>query len=123
MTYENVIDTDDYLKSGIETFKFPGGEWHANVPKWSERSVHVFAKLREWDDVGQLMVVCDALRSQQVDVYLFAPYLPGARQDRNPDGLTPLTVALYNNGLSWVRQDLALVRANVRAEVAKARGK
>ena len=52
----NLIDTDHYYMSGIEVFQFPGGEWHANVPAWTTDSVHVWAKLRTWDDVGKLSI-------------------------------------------------------------------
>ena len=89
------IDTDDYASSGIEVFQFPGGEWHANVPRWRTKLVHVFAKIRTWDDMGKLLVVGSALKTQEVDIHVFAPYFPGARQDRNPEGLTPLTSELY----------------------------
>lgn len=97
------IDTDDYAASGIEVFTFPGGEPHANVPKWSSRVVHIFAKVRHWEDLGWLSAVGDALTSQGVSVHVFMPYLPGARQDRNTDGLTPLTPRIYANALYWAR--------------------
>lgn len=97
------IDTDDYAASGIEVFAFPGGEPHANVPKWDTPSVHIFAKIRSWADWGFLNCVGDALHSQGVSVNLFLPYLPGARQDRNTDGLTPLTPRIYSQGLYWAR--------------------
>jgi ribose-phosphate pyrophosphokinase len=89
------IDTDSYANCGIEVFRFPGGEWHANVPRWRTKIAHVFAKIRTWDDMGKLLVVGSALASQGVEVHVFSPYLPGARQDRNPNGLTPLTSELY----------------------------
>lgn len=95
------IDTDDYAASGIEVLTFPGGEPHANVPAWPSTVVHVFAKIRSWKDFGYLCAVGDALYTQGVTVHLFMPYLPGARQDRNPDGLTPLTPRLYTNQLYW----------------------
>lgn len=97
------IDTDDYAAAGIETFIFPGGEPHANVPKWPTPNVHIFAKIRSWDDFGFLLAVIDALNSQGVSISLFMPYLPGARQDRNTDGLTPLTPRIYSKALAVVR--------------------
>lgn len=90
-----VIDTDNYLASGIEVFQFPGGEWHANVPAWSFGTVNVHAKIRTWDDFGKLLVVLSALKHQDVEIHLFMPYAPGLRQDRNPGGLTPLTPEIY----------------------------
>ena len=92
-----IIDTDDYAASGIEVFTFPGGEWHANVPAIpTTEQITVHAKLRTWDDVGKLLEVADALVSQyHYHMELFAPYFPGMRQDRNPNGLTPLTARVY----------------------------
>ena len=87
----NVIDTDHYAESGVKTFQFPGGEWHVEVPTWRFKTAHIFAKIRKFDQFGPLMGVISALRSQGVSVHVFAPYLPGLRQDRNNDGNTPLT--------------------------------
>lgn len=103
------IDTDDYAASGIEVFTFPGGEPHANVPTWPMKVVHIFAKIRSWNDFGYLCCVGDALNDQGVSVNLFMPYLPGARQDRNVtkeevEGLTPLTPRIYAKGLTWARR-------------------
>ncbi len=117
----SVIDTDNYSASGIEVFPFPGGEWHANVPKWRTRSAHIFAKLRSWDDVGKLLVVADALRTQGVSLYLFAPYFPGLRQDRNPDGLTPLTSRIYGRALSFVSDIVTTVDHHSEAGLSAAR--
>jgi ribose-phosphate pyrophosphokinase len=103
------IDTDDYEASGIEVFTFPGGEYHANVPKWPTHIVHIHAKLRTWRDVGKLLVVADALSSQGVTIYLFAPYFPGLRQDRNPDGLTPLTSRIYGKLLGQIARAVTFV--------------
>lgn len=98
--FRNVIDTDDYGASGIEVLRFAGGEWHAKVPRWPGKNVHVFAKLRTPNDVMALVTVVDALHTQGVESYLFAPYFPGLRQDRNPDGLTPLTARIYGRLLA-----------------------
>lgn len=87
----NVIDTDDYFASGISVLKFGGGEWRAEVPRWKFQSAHIFAKIRKFDQFGPLMEVISALTSQQVAVHVFAPYLPGLRQDRNNGGDTGLT--------------------------------
>lgn len=106
------IDTDDYEASGIEVFQFPGGEWHANVPDQSRTSVHVFAKFRTWDDVGRFLAVADALRTQEVRIYLFAPYFPGMRQDRNPGGNTPLTVRIYARILAMEVNHITVVDAH-----------
>jgi ribose-phosphate pyrophosphokinase len=110
-----IIDTDNYEKAGIEVFQFPGGEWHANVPPMYGRSggsLHVFAKFRTWDDVGKFIVVADALKTQGVRIYLFAPYFPGLRQDRNPGGNTPLTCRIYGNLLNEFASHITVVDAH-----------
>lgn len=98
------IDTDRYYEAGI-TFVgndgfFPGGEPHANVPRWPFRHVNVHAKIRTWNDFGKLLAVLSALRQQNVRVHLFMPYVPGLRQDRTAGGLTPLTPQIYGEALS-----------------------
>jgi ribose-phosphate pyrophosphokinase len=96
-----IIDTDNYEASGIKVINFPGGEWHVDVPPIDDWFVHIHAKPRTWDDWGKLLFVLDALNLQQEDgktrvedVYLFCPYLPGARQDRPQPGFA-LSSAIY----------------------------
>lgn len=96
-----IIDTDNYEASGIKVIRFPGGEWHVDLPPIDDWFVHVYAKPRTWDDWGKLLFVLDALTLQQEDglsrvedVYLFCPYLPGARQDRPQPGFA-LSSAIY----------------------------
>lgn len=97
-----IIDTDNYEASGIEVIQFAGGEFHAKIGDRSGmNSVHIFAKIRSWNDFGKLLVVVDAFRRQRVVVYLFMPYLPAARQDRCQDG-TALTSAIYAHALQTV---------------------
>lgn len=113
-----IIDTDNYGASGIEVFTFPGGEWHANVPALEQRiKIRMHAKLRNWDDVGKLLVVADALRTQGHILDLFAPYFPGMRQDRNPNGLTPLTVRTYALVLSQYFNRVTIVDPHSHAGV------
>lgn len=110
------IDTDDYAASGITFLRtdppevfFSGGEPHANVPVWPSKIVHVHAKIRRWVDMAKLLVVCDALYTQGVEVHLFMPYLPGARQDRNPLGNTPLTSRIYARILAGITTTITCV--------------
>lgn len=94
-----IIDSDDYAAAGIKTFFFPGGEPHCRLPESlspKDQRILLFLKLRTWNDVGLAAVVIDALErriEQQGDGFfsVFAPYWPGARQDRS-DGLTPFTL-------------------------------
>jgi phosphoribosylpyrophosphate synthetase len=85
-----VIDSDNYASSGIKTFFFPGGEPHAQLPPDRFGDALLFLKARTWNDVGIAACVMDALQRQENMVWLFAPYLPGARQDRT-DLRTPVT--------------------------------
>jgi len=94
-----VIDSDDYKASGIETFFFPGGEPHARIPADFGPAL-LFLKARTWNDVGLALCVLNALNQQSRkngvyhNIWLFAAYFPGARQDRS-DGQTPLTSTIY----------------------------
>jgi len=88
-----VIDSDNYAESGIATFFFPGGEPHANIPRDFGPAL-LFLKARTWNDMGIATAVLSALRSQGETVAVFAPYFPGARQDRT-DGHTPRTFSTY----------------------------
>jgi ribose-phosphate pyrophosphokinase len=87
-----IIDSDDYAASGIETMVFPGGEPHVKLPEFSGE-VLLFLKLRSWSDVGFAALVADSMsRSGASTVRSFVPYFPAARQDRAPDGRAPFTL-------------------------------
>lgn len=90
-----IIDTDNYAAANIETFTFAGGEHHCKIPKIPQRIVHIHAKMRSAYDWATLQVVCDALKREMHEIYLFLPYLPGARQDRVTSPGSPLTCAVY----------------------------
>lgn len=81
-----VIDTDNYKASGIKAIYLPGGEPHVEVPPATKDFVHIFAKVRNMNDMGLLMAVMSAYACQDVECHLFMPYLPGARQDRVQPG-------------------------------------
>ena len=87
-----IIDSDAYAASGIETMTFPGGEPHVKLPEFSG-NILLFLKLRNWLDVGFAALVADAIsRSRAASVRAFVPYFPAARQDRAPDGRAPFTL-------------------------------
>lgn len=100
-----VIDSDNYIEHGIETFFFSGGEPHAKLPEFGKQNILLFLKLRTWNDVGLAACVMDALANQEqksllvqeqgedVKRRVLMPYFPGGRQDRT-DGNTPLTVRM-----------------------------
>lgn len=77
-----IIDTDDYAASGIKVITFSGGEPHVQMDKWPTKHAHIFAKIRNANDLLAFLAVCDSLEHQGVSRQVFAPYLPGARQDR-----------------------------------------
>lgn len=94
----NIIDSDNYQASGIETLFFPGGEPHAKVPRLEQPAL-LHLKLRNWQDVGFAACVLFALSIQHARVTTFIPYFPGARQDRS-DGTAPLTVVMMQDLLA-----------------------
>lgn len=95
MTFRNVIDTDDLEASGFTPLFFPGGEPYVKAEdRWPEKSVHIHAKIRTWNDAGILSSLLDVLTQQSVTVSLFLPYLPGARADHRT-GLAPLSGRMY----------------------------
>jgi len=88
-----VIDSDNYAASAIQTMFFPGGEPHARIPVNFGIAL-LYLKARTWNDVGLGLVVLDALyRQGGSKPWLFVPYFPGARQDRT-DYQTPFTADL-----------------------------
>jgi ribose-phosphate pyrophosphokinase len=89
-----VIDSDKYKDSGIEVMTFPGGEPHAKLPKFKDLDILLHLKLRRWIDVGYAICVLDALNNQGLDVQIFCPYFPGARQDKTYGGTAPYTVRI-----------------------------
>lgn len=87
-----IIDSDNYLASGVETMFFPGGEPHVKIPIFDEELL-LHLKLRTWNDVGFAACLMDALEHQGSIFRSFIPYFPGARQDRT-DGKAPQTAYL-----------------------------
>lgn len=109
-----MIDTDYYEASGIEILQFPGGEWHAKVPTSILNHVHIFAKIRTWDDFGKFLAVSSAYEANNVSVHAFMPYLPGARQDRIQPGF-PLTAEIYAAAMTPHVTSLTAVDAHSEA--------
>lgn len=85
----------DNLPEEFEIMTFPGGEPHVKIPVIEGYEVFLRAEIRGFEDMGYVMALLNAIKSQNKYVYLFLPYFPGARQDRNPGGTTPLTVDMY----------------------------
>lgn len=92
MEYQ-IIDSDKYNDSGIETLIFPGGELHVKFHQQIQDKGLLFLKLRTWQDVGFASLIIDTISNAKKDKWrAFIPYYPGARQDRRTSLLTPLTV-------------------------------
>lgn len=86
-----VIDSDDYAASGIQTMIFPGGEPHVKIDMSKinteeQGRILLFFKLRSWLDVGFALLILDALDRERRDFTMFMPYFPGARQDKTSPG-------------------------------------
>ena len=89
-----VIDSDNYAAHGISMMFFAGGEPHVKVPRFPKGKILLFAKLRNWTQIGFAALVLDALDHQpDVQVTAFIPYFPGARQDRT-DGTAAHTLGV-----------------------------
>lgn len=97
--------TDELVPFPLDMLVFSGGEPHVNIPPDS--------KVRTWDFTVRLyggraedvMLACfavDALKAAGANaVVLFAPYMPGARQDRG----TPLTSLYFANMMRLSKAD------------------
>lgn len=79
----------------IEIMAFPGGEPHVKIDTIPDDEVCITYTAKTWDDFGDLVMLLNALYHQDKKIILVMPYFPGARQDRNPGGNTPLTVEAY----------------------------
>lgn len=107
MMYLNLTDgfnPHNALKTNTikhEKFFFSGGEPHIKIDSDYAyahlEDVTVTSRLNNMDDFMLLMVALDALYSigRHNHVYLFIPYFPGARQDRQMVAGEPLTVKLF----------------------------
>jgi ribose-phosphate pyrophosphokinase len=122
MAESQIIDSDNYGASGIETLFFPGGEPHAKIPDSVAGNVLLFLKLRSWEQTGLAACVIDALsRNNTVNrLDIFIPYFPGARQDRS-DGRAPLTVKLMAALLTQNRGNIHVFDAHSRVLPESAR--
>lgn len=86
------IDNNEFF----EVFQFPGGEFGI---KWKklENFIHIYllARINNGNDFIKLLTVTDALYRMGIDISVYIPYFPGARQDRVTNAGEPLTTAIY----------------------------
>lgn len=81
------------LHGGSHTLlTFPGGEPHVRVSEGG--SALIDARVRSFNDLGEVLLLTNALKSDGRSVSLRLPYFPGARQDRYLPG-EALTVKVY----------------------------
>lgn len=72
---------------------FPGGEPHVTVTHDGTVAL-IDARVRSFNDLGEVLLLTDALKRGGCSVALRLPYFPGARQDRSLPG-EALTVKVY----------------------------
>lgn len=83
-----------------EYMEFPSGEPHLIIISDDETTygVEVVCDILNFEDVGQLFLLNDALKRQMLDKYiceLHIPFFPCARQDRVCNNGEPLSVAVF----------------------------
>lgn len=104
-----LIDTDNYAASGIEIIWFPGGEPHVKANYEQDFAhVHIYAKIRNPQDLLALAAVCSSLECRGVERHIFMPYLPGARQDRVQLG-GALTAEVYARMIATMATTLTAI--------------
>lgn len=92
--YEYLPGVEQLREVGMDAFFFSGGEPHVNVVAEFDRYAHYVIRLYggSFEDLGLALTIKNYLsRKGAFKVDLFAPYFPGARQDRG----APFTAALY----------------------------
>ncbi len=78
-----------------KVLKFPGGEPHVELGHLPYALfATIDARVRDFQDFGEVLMLNDALKRKGATVALGLPYFPGARQDRVTNG-SALTVKVY----------------------------
>ena len=106
-----------YIKYNVDQFKFPGGEVGIKLTSvaevgWGRDTANdlivIHAALKNSDDVMALLLTVDAIRRQNpfVELALYLPYVPYARQDRSMvegDSLSIAVMARLINSCGFKR--------------------
>lgn len=81
----------------FESFIFNGGEPHIRISNFDIADpVYITHRINSFNDLGLLCVAVDALKRMGAKkLHLYAPYFPGARQDRVMVEGESLTVKVY----------------------------
>lgn len=122
----NIINLDPNFQPygpGIDfkEFIFPSGcEVHIKLPAIEEKTVFITTRIKSSDDIMKLLMATDALKRSGVkEIYLFMPYLPYARQDRQMIKGEPLSLKVFADLLN--SQNYSKVNLyDVHSEVALA---
>jgi len=97
----------------FELITFFGGEPHIKLKKYpfDITDVMITQRIKSFNDIGLLTVAVDALRriNPQVNIELFVPYFPGARQDALRSYGEALTVKVYANIINSLKLNRVLV--------------
>lgn len=92
----------------FEHFTFTGGEPHIKIkdPLSANDEVTITTRIRQFNDIGLLLLAADALRHMGVaKLHLLLPYFPAARQDRIAVTGEALSVKVYADVLNSARFD------------------
>ena len=106
----------------FEHFTFTGGEPHIKIkaPVTTDDEVTITTRIRQFNDVGLVLLAVDALRRMGVaKIHLLLPYFPAARQDRVAVTGEALTVKIYADVLNSVGFDSVTI-LDPHSEVAPA---
>jgi len=80
----------------FKLFQFGSGESHLQILSPSSKRVEIMFRYNGDQSMMQLMLMTDALRRQgAIEIDLFIPYFPGARQDRVCNSGEPLSAKVY----------------------------
>jgi len=108
MKFLNLDNEFEPLGKSIEYehFTFTGGEPHIKIkaPVTANDEVTITTRIRQFNDVGLLLLAADALRRMRVaKLHLLLPYFPAARQDRVAVAGEALSVKVYADILNSAR--------------------
>lgn len=84
----------------VKLFNFPAGECHVKIgsaPVNQETQITITTRLRNGNDVMNLLLATDAVKNQyrDVPVSLFLPYIPYSRQDRRMVNGEPFSLKVF----------------------------
>lgn len=86
----------------VNLFNFPGGECHVKIsrtPVNQESQITITTRLRNGNDLMNLLLATDAVKRQYKDVPVsaFIPYIPYSRQDRPMVPGEPFSLKVFAN--------------------------